>query len=123
MERSYLQMFMKIKIKLAAPEALHLHTVVHGTEDHLPYILGFLVLIEPYRNFCIKSFPATSTSRYDQRNCDFIPIPCCWPKAVLIVWKCLSKPPKATVFLFHPSEPFAYGKICCVRLTALLAIV
>lgn len=59
MGRSYLQTFMKIKIKLAAPEALHLHTVVRGTEDHLRYILGFLLLTEPHRNFCIKSFPAT----------------------------------------------------------------
>lgn len=121
MGRSYLQTFMKIKIKLAAPEALHLHTVVRGTEDHLRYILGFLLLTEPHRNFCIKSFPATS--RYDQRKCNCIPIPCCWPKALLIVWKRLSKPSKATVFLFHSFEPFAYSKICCVRLTVLSAIV
>lgn len=62
-------MFMKMKIKLFAPEALHLNTVLHGTEDNRPYILGFLLVIEPYyKNFCIKSFPAISTSRYDQRN-------------------------------------------------------
>lgn len=41
-------MFMKIKIKLAAPEALHLNTVPYGTEDHLPYILGFLLVTELY---------------------------------------------------------------------------
>lgn len=39
MERSYFQMFTKIKIKLAASEALHLNTVLYGTEDNLPYIL------------------------------------------------------------------------------------
>lgn len=62
-------MCMKINIKLAAPEALHLNAVLYGTEDYLPYIQGFLLVIEPSnKNFCIKSFPATSTSRHDQRN-------------------------------------------------------
>lgn len=63
MERSYLEMF--TKIKLAAPEMLHLNTVLYATEDNLPYILGLLLAKELYhKNFCIKPFPATSTSRY-----------------------------------------------------------
>lgn len=84
-------MFMKIKIKLAAPEALHFNTVPYGTEDHLPYILGFLLVTEPYTtrtfalNLSLLSAQAgmTRETGYDP---DFIPVPCCWPKAVLIVW-------------------------------------
>lgn len=61
--RSYLQMFMKSKIKLAASEAFHLSTVLYGTKDNLPHVLGFLLVIEPYQNFCFKFYPATTTSR------------------------------------------------------------
>lgn len=55
-------MFMKSKIKLAAPEAFHLSTVLYGTKENLPYVVGLLLVIETYNNnFCIKSFPATNT--------------------------------------------------------------